>query len=29
MGRSQPLEPAWNEGGYANNMVQTVRLYVE
>lgn len=28
-GNTQPLEQAWNLGGYCNNMVQTVRLTVE
>jgi sulfane dehydrogenase subunit SoxC len=28
-GRTQPLEQAWNLGGYCNNMVQTVELTVE
>ena len=27
-GRTQPLEPAWNAGGYANNEIQRVRLVV-
>jgi DMSO/TMAO reductase YedYZ molybdopterin-dependent catalytic subunit len=27
-GNEQPLEPAWNLGGYANNAVQTVRVAV-
>jgi DMSO/TMAO reductase YedYZ molybdopterin-dependent catalytic subunit len=27
-GNEQPLEPAWNLGGYANNAVQTVRVTV-
>ena len=27
-GRTQPLEQAWNLGGYCNNMVQTVELTV-
>ena len=27
-GNEQPLEPAWNLGGYANNAVQTVRVIV-
>jgi len=29
LGRSQPLEQDWNEGGYCNNMVQTIRVRVE
>jgi DMSO/TMAO reductase YedYZ molybdopterin-dependent catalytic subunit len=29
LGQQQPLEQVWNEGGYANNMVQTIRLRVE
>jgi hypothetical protein len=28
-GRTQPLEPAWNLGGYANNEVQRVRVIVD
>lgn len=28
-GHTQPLEQDWNEGGYCNNMVQTVRVTVE
>jgi DMSO/TMAO reductase YedYZ molybdopterin-dependent catalytic subunit len=28
-GRTQPLEQDWNEGGYCNNMVQTIRVLVE
>jgi DMSO/TMAO reductase YedYZ molybdopterin-dependent catalytic subunit len=28
-GNEQPLEPAWNVGGYANNAVQRVRVTVE
>ena len=28
-GNTQPLEQAWNLGGYCNNMVQTIRLTVE
>jgi sulfane dehydrogenase subunit SoxC len=27
-GNEQPVEPAWNLGGYANNAVQTVRVVV-
>ena len=27
-GRSQPLEPPWNVGGYANNAVQRVAVSV-
>jgi len=27
-GRTQPLEPSWNVGGYANNAVQRVRVTV-
>ena len=27
-GNEQPVEPAWNLGGYANNAVQTVRVTV-
>ena len=27
-GRSQPLEPPWNVGGYANNAVQRVAVTV-
>jgi hypothetical protein len=27
-GNEQPLEPAWNLGGYANNAVQTVVVTV-
>ena len=28
-GQSQPLEQAWNVGGYCNNMIQTIDLTVE
>ena len=28
-GETQPLEPAWNYGGYGNNAVQRVRVVVE
>jgi len=28
-GETQPLEQAWNLGGYANNEVQRVRVVVE
>lgn len=28
-GRTQPLEQDWNEGGYCNNVVQTIHLTVE
>jgi hypothetical protein len=27
-GNEQPLEPAWNVGGYANNAVQRVAVSV-
>jgi hypothetical protein len=27
-GERQPMRPVWNEGGYGNNAVQTVRVEV-
>ena len=27
-GRSQPVEPAWNRGGFSNNLVQRVPVVV-
>ena len=28
-GRTQPLEPSWNAGGYANNEVQRIRVVAQ